>query len=102
MKHYECLRCDRIWDYARDTFVHAGENKICVFYSYISDLPVQSDISMDEPTLSKITNLQTEYEALLELQLEDQRLYYEKVFSRHVFCCINVLIRCWLAKLYAC
>ena len=34
---------------------------------------------MDEPTLSKITTLQTEYESLLDLQLEDQRLYYEKV-----------------------
>ena len=43
------------------------------------DLPAPIESSLDPPTHSKLTSLHSDYEALLELQLEDQRLYYEKV-----------------------
>lgn len=85
------LATGRIWDYVNDNFVHV--------HVLVQPNPAQLEMSardpqelekgsmsleneLDEVTMTKISNLVKEYDAFLNSQLEQQRLFYEQEIAK--------------------
>lgn len=106
------LATGRIWDYLNDTFVHNepqsliinDESNVTNIISYDNSIikPYQSFLSYynDEITLqqlginnnnnnNKLKLIADEYELLLESQLNDQQLYFEKLLAKETMKAIN-------------